>query len=619
MQPRLIAISGSLRGKVHPLGAGEISVGREPSNVLCLLDPAVSRRHCIVTEANGGYEIADADSHNGTFVNGVPILRRQLQHGDTIRIGSCELVFMLNEDQPFQADQPSPIHELGTSAQKTVSAESPDEVHIGRMARDLEALFRISNAINSLRDLETLQQELLRLILEVIPAESGAILLMANADEKEPASICTWSRQAGAKQPLQIQSELVQRALWECSAVVGSATADSAHHGQILCVPLVAVERTLGVIYLSSPGSASPAFADDHIHFIGSVSRIAAVTLENVLALNALRAENQRLKTELAPESRLVGESKQMRQVEAFIARVSQSDATVLIRGESGTGKELVARAIHQNSPRNNRPFVAINCAAIPETLLESELFGHEKGAFTGAAIAKRGKLEAAEDGTILLDEIGELAPHLQAKLLRVLQEREFERLGGTRPLVFRARVVAATNKNLEEAIKAAEFRQDLYYRLNVVSVTIPPLREHREDVPLLALYFAAQYSAKCKRPFKSISCEARSLLVNYSWPGNVRELENAIEHAIVMGLTEEILPEDLPSTLLEEQCAQVAGAKYHETVNRVKKQLIIDAVSEGQGSYVVAAKLLGLHPKYLHRLARNLNLKSEFQERDDD
>jgi DNA-binding NtrC family response regulator len=200
----------------------------------------------------------------------------------------------------------------------------------------------------------------------------------------------------------------------------------------------------------------------------------------------------------------------------------------------------------------------------------------------------------------------------LQAKLLRVLQQREFERLGGNRLLPFDARVVAATNKNLEQAIKAGEFRQDLYYRLNVVSVALPPLREHREDIPLLALYFANKYAAKCKRGFKGIAAEARSLLMEYSWPGNVRELENAIEHAIVMGLTDEILPEDLPNALLEEQSSGLAAARYHNTLNQTKKQLVLTALDETNGSHVEAARLLGIHPKYLHRLIRNLNLKSD-------
>jgi Nif-specific regulatory protein len=291
---------------------------------------------------------------------------------------------------------------------------------------------------------------------------------------------------------------------------------------------------------------------------------------------------------------------------------VAKGDSTVLIRGESGTGKELVARSIHANSSRPDKPFVAINCAAIPETLLESELFGHEKGAFTGAVGTKKGKFETAEDGTLFLDEIGEMTPLLQAKLLRVLQQREFERLGGTRLLQFNARVVAATNKNLEQAIKAGEFRQDLYYRLNVVSVALPPLREHREDIPLLAMHFAHKYSAKAKRGFKGMTEEARSLLLKYSWPGNVRELENAIEHAIVMGLTDEILPEDLPNALLEEQSAGMDAARYHSVLNETKKRLVLTALDEAKGSPVEAARLLGIHPKYLHRLIRNLDLKSD-------
>jgi transcriptional regulator with GAF, ATPase, and Fis domain len=296
--------------------------------------------------------------------------------------------------------------------------------------------------------------------------------------------------------------------------------------------------------------------------------------------------------------------------VKEFVTRVARSDCTILIRGESGTGKELVARAIHRQSPRGQRPFVAINCAAIPESLLESELFGHEKGAFTGAAVTRKGKLELAEDGTLFFDEIGEMAPLLQAKLLRVLQQKEFERVGGNRSLAFAARVLAATNRNLETAIKSGEFRQDLYFRLNVVSVTVPPLREHRDDIPLLALYFAAKYAAKNKRPFRGISREARNLLMNYSWPGNVRELENAIEHAIVLGLTDEILPEDLPAAILEEQSAAVAGARYHTVVNQTKKELILSALQEAGGNYPQAARSLGIHQKYLHRLARNLGIK---------
>jgi transcriptional regulator with GAF, ATPase, and Fis domain len=613
MKPRLLAISGSLAGTVRELTDSQMSVGRDDANHLRLTDRTVSRKHCVIKQVDDQFELVDLASLCGTFVNGIPIQRKLLDHGDTIRIGGSELVFLMHEGEA------APIRQKQTRTSSsplddTVRMGAPATlptfgVEVGRMARDLAALFRISNVINSIRNSQLLQHELLRLIFEVVPAEEGAVVLLSELDEDEPAT-CAWSRKMGADTKLEIQRELVHRAFWERVAVSTASNLDLGEMKNILCIPLVAVERTIGVIYLASLHPAPP-FREDHIHFLDSVSRIAAVTLENILALDTLRSENSRLKQELNPVSNLVGESRQIRQMEEFISRVAQSDSTVLIRGESGTGKEVVARSIHQNSPRSELPFVAINCAAIPETLLEAELFGHEKGAYTGAIGMRKGKLEAAADGTVFLDEIGELAPPMQAKLLRVLQQREFERVGGTQPVPFKARVLAATNKNLEEAIKAGEFRQDLYYRLNVVSVTIPPLREHGEDIPLLALYFASKYAQKNKRPFKGISSEARSLLMGYSWPGNVRELENAIEHAIVLGLTEEILREDLPTGILEEQSAKLEGARYHDVLNQSKKELILATLQEAKGSYPEAARLLGVHPKYLHRLARNLNLKS--------
>jgi Nif-specific regulatory protein len=260
---------------------------------------------------------------------------------------------------------------------------------------------------------------------------------------------------------------------------------------------------------------------------------------------------------------------------------------------------------------------VSINCATLTDTLLESELFGHEKGAFTGAIVQKRGKLEVADGGTLFLDEVGELAPNIQAKLLRVLQEREFERVGGTRPIKVDVRVIAATNRDLDAAIKAGAFRQDLFYRLNVVALTLPALRERPEDLPLLANYFIAKYSARCKRAVRGISVEARACLSRYTWPGNVRELENAIERAVVMGSTEWIRPEDLPDAVLEIESGGPGGgsmAEYHEALNETKKRLIVDAVEQAHGNYTEAAKRLGVHPNYLHRLIRNLDLKSQLK-----
>jgi Nif-specific regulatory protein len=306
-----------------------------------------------------------------------------------------------------------------------------------------------------------------------------------------------------------------------------------------------------------------------------------------------------------------------MRQVYRRIARVAPTDSTALITGESGTGKELVARAIHVNSPRAERPFVAINCAAITETLLESELFGHERGAFTGAVVQKKGKLEIAEGGTVFLDEIGELSLALQAKLLRVLQNREFERVGGTKAVRVDFRLIAATNRDLEAAIESGAFRRDLYYRLNVVTLTMPPLRERRDDIPLLASCFARRHSDKAKRQVEGVAPDALACLTAYDWPGNVRELENAIEHAVVLGADRLIGPDDLPDAIVESGASAPATTgsstlQFHEAVKEHKRALILKAVEQGGGNYNAAARLLGLHPNYLHRLIKNLQMKAE-------
>lgn len=611
MTPRIIVLSGSSKGQEIPLH-GSISVGRDASNGIRLADPGISPKHFRIDRPDGEYKLVDLGGKNGTFVNGIPVGHTTLQHGDTIRAGNSELLFALRNEDLQGA------HELGLSYQPSVSevrtirldqplADSKFEIAVGRMARDLEAILRLTSAIGSIRDRSQLQHDILRLILEVVPGDDAAIVLISPADE-QANSVCAWNRRTGATSSIQVQADILRKAFWERSAAITDQDVDVNRH--VLCVPLATVQKTLGVVYLTSSQVESP-FLEDHIDFLISVSRIAAIALENLLTLDALSSENRELKEQVA-SSRLVGESRAIRKLETFISRVAGDDVTVLIRGESGTGKELVARSIHHNSPRADRPFVAINCAAIPEALLESELFGHEKGAFTGAALMKKGKLEAAEDGTLFLDEIGELAPLLQAKMLRALQQREFERLGGNRSIKFGARVVAATNKDLEKAIKSGEFRQDLYYRLNVVSVTVPALRQRREDIPILALYFAAKYAGKRKRPFKGISAEARSILMNYSWPGNVRELENAIEHAIVLGVSDEILPEDLPTALLEEQGAQLEGSRYLAVLNHTKKELILEALGATSGNFTDAAKLLGIHPKYLFRLVRNLKLRKD-------
>jgi len=319
--------------------------------------------------------------------------------------------------------------------------------------------------------------------------------------------------------------------------------------------------------------------------------------------------ENRRLRDDVKIEHSMIGESRAMKDVYDLISKVARTDSTILITGESGTGKELAARAIHINSHRVDKPFMAINCAALSETLIESELFGHEKGSFTGAFSQKKGRLELAEGGTVFLDEIGELTYTLQSKLLRVLQEREFERVGGTKEIRADLRFIAATNRNLNEDVKSKRFREDLFYRLNVVTIEMPPLRQRMEDIPLLATFFAARYAEKTSKRIMGISPEARESLLSYDWPGNVRELENVIERAVIIGNSDLIRPEDLPEGIVESSEGNSSPSGFREAVREAKRKLIREAVQEAGGNYAEAARRLGIHPNNIHRLVRSVEM----------
>ena len=340
------------------------------------------------------------------------------------------------------------------------------------------------------------------------------------------------------------------------------------------------------------------------------------IVIHKELDVRNLREENRSLREALGKRyshPNIVARSPKMQEVLATVERVAPTNATVLLGGESGVGKDLIARAIHEKSRRAKGPFLKINSTAIPENLLESELFGFEKGAFTGAVASKPGKFELADKGTLFLYEIGDVPPATQVKLLRVLQEREFERLGGTKTVKVDVRLIAATNRDLAEAVRKGEFRQDLYFRLNVVKLTMPSLRDRRDDIPMLTRHFVQKHAKRCKVKTKPVSREAMATLVNYDWPGNGRELENAVERALVMGSSDMLLLEDLPESLLEQSSpAEVHEGKYHASVKELKKQLIIDAVIQTRGNYVDAAKIMGVHANYLHRLIRNLGLKEE-------
>ncbi len=632
MNSRVLGVAGPFQGTAFSLSERNVSIGRDPSNDLWIADHALSRQHCLLVAQDGQFAIRDLGSKNGTLVNGMPIGEHLLHDGDHISVGDSVFIFQLEEGEVHLERSPVELTETTEIELSPLLLRADDALYLqpdkvtaslpktARMALDLNALLKIATGIGGIRDQESLQWQLLGFIFDVVPAERGAVLLFDATEEF--SSAVGWDRVQGPAHPVRVSRTVVQRIRRDgVGLVVSDVSGDTTlahvqtlaelHVNSVLCVPLLVSGKVVGAIYLDSK-SATRHFDEGHLQVMTAVAGIASLALDNVRHWEQLQQENQQLRAEVNLEHDMLGVSQRMREVFEFIRRVAPTDSTVLIEGESGTGKEMVARAIHRNGSRAERPFVAINCAAIAETLLESELFGHEKGAFTGAVSQKKGKMEVADGGTLFLDEVSELAPSLQAKLLRVLQEREFERVGGIRPLKLDIRLIAATNRVLREEVQNGTFRKDLYYRLNVVSVTMPALRDRREDIPLLADHFIAKAGRKCKTRMKPLSAEARAFLIAYDWPGNVRELENAIERALVLGLTESILHDDLPEAVLEAGTPLTAStAKYLGTIKDTKKQLILQALQQANGGYIEAAKALGMHPNSLLRLIRNLDLKA--------
>ena len=631
MRPRLLVLSGPLKDATIPLAEGEVTIGREASNGIAVADPSVSRKHCLVSWQDGRFRVRDLESRNGTLVNGAGVGEQWLQHGDEIVTGDSSFLFLVEDEVLAPPGGRVEFDEAQFAAETTI-LHPRDVVYLhpdrllqelpatSREARNLNALLKISRIVHALRDLNELQDQILSLIFEIVPAGRGAILL-ADGEGQQFNSMFARMRQAGQTPLVRVSRTIARQVLDQGIAILGGDVrgcdelreVESLAASQVrslLCVPLTVFRQVIGCIYLDSD-SLSNRLHEEHLQLVAAIAAISAVALENARRLHWLEQENERLTVEVTQERSLVGEGERMKEVYQFLKRVAPTDSTVLIEGESGTGKELAARALHRDGPRARKPFVAINCSAIPETLLESDLFGHERGAFTGAAALKKGRLEVADGGVVFLDEIGELAPTLQVKLLRVLQEREFERVGGTRPIKVDIRLIAATNCNLEQAVRDGSFRQDLYYRLAVLKITMPTLRDRKDDIPMLVRHFVQKHAKRCKVKLRPISREALACLRNYDWPGNVRELENAIERALVLASSDVILPEDLPESLLERpSLPEMTEASYHAAVKEFKKQLILDAVEQTQGNYAEAARILGVHPNYLHRLIRNLELK---------
>ncbi len=475
--------------------------------------------------------------------------------------------------------------------------------------------YEISNALNEHLDLKKSMYKVLDILSKSMQMERGTISILNPLRNEISIEVAhSLSKSAMDRVKYKLGEGIIGRVIETGKAVAipkiseeplflnRTASRRIKGMGEVsfICVPVQKGKRVVGA--LSVDRAFDPEYPLEEgtklLSVVATMLARHAINLETIhLEKEALREENKRLRDELENKYRInniIGNSNKMREVFQMISQVSRSNATVLIRGESGTGKELVANSIHYNSTRSKAPFVKVNCAAIPNNLIESELFGHEKGAFTGAIKQKPGRFELAHKGTIFLDEIGSIEPDVQVRLLRVLQEREFERVGGHRTLKVDVRIIAATNKNLEQAVEDDSFRGDLYYRLNVFPIYMPPLRERKTDILLLADFFLERYAEENDREVKRLSTPAIDMLMAYHWPGNVRELENCIERAVLLCEEGAIHSYHLPPTLQTgKESGTLPDLSLEDAVAALEKEMIIDALKNTRGNITLAAEIL--------------------------
>ena len=547
--------------------------------------------------------------------------KHRLESGDHIQIGGTVLLYLdelaegPNEVLVDAAEWPlaSTLH-IRDAESWFKSQTAPRDVR-----NHLAVLLEVASAVREWQSLEGLQRNLLNLVLDWIPAERGAVL--AIDPESGEVGVTYGRRRSHGTAAVAVSRSVIEQVRRDRTALLGhfgsnrqpaSESVLSAGIRSLIAAPMVERDRVIGMLYLDTLGDAPP-LTEESLQFAAAAAAMAAQPLESARRIDQLESEKRRLESDLGRGFDMIGDSPAMQKVYQALSRIAPSDSTILILGETGSGKELVARAVHGRSGRRQGPFVAINCAAIAENLLESELFGHERGAFTGAVAQKRGKIEMAEGGTLFLDEIGELPLPLQAKLLRVLEGHEFERVGGTRRICVNLRLVAATHRDLPAMIDEGKFRSDLYYRLNVVSLRLPPLRERTGDIVTLAAFFLERLAVRAPRPVRGFSPEARAALLSYDWPGNVRELQNAVERALVLGQAEWIEAGDLPDEVVESRPSGAADCRsYHALVLAAKRKILEAALDKAQGRYVEAARELEIHVKHLHRLMRSYGLKED-------
>lgn len=631
-------------GDVFPLVPGQTyTMGRATTNNVVLKDDLCSREHAEVNFAAARWRIRDKSSLNGTRVNGERVEKEwELSPGDEVDVGKTHLLFV--EDMNQLPDLPAePVAEemsikkrLGqtrflTPIPPDSSDDTPSPSRHG-LSRDLALLYRLALDMGSAGTYEELVRLVLDTLLEAIPAEVGAILMVPGVEAS-----WTGNERVGRGQELMLvahrhrdlsKQNYSRVSEYVSNEVLGSREAILAENvardrylrnreslselgaTSLICAPIVFGERVLGLIHLYCT-DPHKALTGEDLEFSVAVGKQLGTVLHQLQKQVSLSNQNRSLRDQLKVESELVGTSPPMKQIERQIGLVAATNATVLIRGESGSGKELVARAIHYSSPRKDGPFVCLNCAALTETLLESELFGHEKGSFTGATEKKIGKFEAADHGTIFLDEIGEMHTGTQAKLLRILEGHPYERVGGSVPIRVDVRVVAATNQPLEKNVHEGTFRRDLFFRLQVVEIQVPPLRERTSDIQILADHFLRRFVRETGRKIKGFTSAAMKKMEEYHWPGNVRELRNVIERAVALGAGPSIDTGDIWLSSLEASRPPTIVDNYEAiSLEEIERRHITATLTHTDWNKSRAAEILQIERSTLDRKIKLYDLK---------
>jgi Nif-specific regulatory protein len=653
----LVVREGRTWRDVFRLTPGQVTtVGRAATSRIVVRDDICSRNHCEIFQSGNEWTLRDLGSRNGTLINGTRVAGDwQLADGELIQIGSCDLGFTFDLSRPFPQfeeddddtgtsgemvfDHPGSDTEpeiiLRTRKSRYRTAGSPETMEGDRISQELTTLYRLALEMGSVPNALGLSEVVLDGLFSGTTADIGAILLLQDVSGNEPTSeeLQVVVYHGEDDMPYQRVSEYLSGVvLAEREAILARDIADDSRLAardslgeiqakSVICAPLQVGGVLHGLIHLYSTKPEQPLDRDD-LEFTLAIADQMAIALDNLKEKKSLaeglarvQDENQTLRRQLEIESELVGDSPSMHLLRERIARIAPTDATTLIRGESGVGKELVARAVHFNSNRSEGPFICMNCAALTESLLESELFGHEKGSFTGAETRTRGKFEQAHQGTLFLDEVGEMGLSIQARFLRVLEGHPFERVGGGTPVEVDVRVVAATNRDLELAVEEDLFRRDLYFRLHVVEVNIEPLRLRRTDVPLLANYFLDRFARKTERPVKRFTRTALDTLLNYDWPGNVRELQNVIERAVILCAGEVVTEDDIQLSALGStptRGPQELGSRGFREVSLdiLEREHIMATLDRTNWNKSKASQILGIERSTLDRKLKRYQVK---------